>query len=162
MADLEALIELLETSKTPEEQALCRAAFRSILGGEPIGVDGLATALDFETDRVTTLLDELVAKGMLVTETDSGRVVGSWGLSLVPTAHRLRIRGRDLFTWCAVDALGIPVGLSEDARADSKCHRCGSPVCVELTDGQITRIDPVGIHLWLTGCQAGRSVVGFT
>jgi alkylmercury lyase len=160
--DLSVHKGLLESNKTAEEQALCRAAFRSILSGEPIGRDGLATALGFEVDRVAALLDGLAAKGMIVTESGSDRVVGSWGLSFVPTAHRLQIRGRELFAWCALDAVGIPAGLGEDASADSKCYMCASALRVELTAGQIKHAHPAGIHLWLTGWQAGRSLVGFT
>ena len=87
-------------------------------------------ATGFATEKAGALLDGLTERGLMVVEPDSGRVVGSWGLSSVPADHRLRIRGGELYTWCAEDAVGIPAGLGEDASIASHCHLCGAPVNV--------------------------------
>ena len=115
-----------------------------------------------ELSRKTPLGDLLVEQGLIVVEPDSGRVVGSWGLSLVPTDHRLHIQGRELHTWCALDAVGIPAGLGEDASVASRCHQCGAPVSVEMTAGQIACSEPADVQVWLVADQVGHSVVGFT
>ncbi|HEY3059929.1 MAG TPA: organomercurial lyase [Chloroflexota bacterium] len=49
------------------------------------------------------------------------------GFSLVPARqHRLAMRGRQFWTWCAIDAVGIPAGLGEDAgRAEWRDLRAG-------------------------------------
>jgi hypothetical protein len=87
-------------------------------------------ATGFALEKVGALLDGLTERGLVVVEPNSGRVVGSRGLSWVPTDHRLRIRGHTLYTWCAEDAVGIPAGLGEDASIASHCHLCGAPVNV--------------------------------
>jgi alkylmercury lyase len=162
MDELKRLLQLVGTDKTSDERAICKAAFDAILGGKSIDDVGLVAATDFTQDQVSTLLTGLISRGLVVIEPDGGRIVGSWGLSLVPTTHRLRIRGRELYTWCAMDAVGIPAGLAEDASITSVCHQCGAAVHAELTAGQVTHAEPPRLQLWLTGSQAGRSVVGFT
>ena len=113
-------------------------------------------------EKVDALVDGLTERGWMVVEPDSGRVVGSWGLSLVPTDHRLRIRKRGLYTWCALDAVGIPAGLGEDASIASHCYHCGAPVNVEMAAGQVIHAEPANVQVWRTAIRPGRSVVGFT
>jgi alkylmercury lyase len=160
--EMKRFLELIGSHMTTEEKAISEAAFHAILRGEPIDQTGLVAATGLVSDTVEALLEGLCNRGLTVVEPESGRVVGSWGLSLVPTTHRLRVRGREMFTWCAVDAVGIPAGLGERARITSRCHQCDSVVSVEMTAGHVTRAEPAGVQLWLTASQAGRSVVGFT
>lgn len=108
------------------------------------------------------MLDRLIRRGLVVVDQGSGRVVGSWGLSSAPTEHRLRIRGRELYTWCAVDAVGVPAGLGEDATVTSHCSHCGAPVSITMIAGQVGRAEPAGVHVWVAPVEQARSVVGDT
>ncbi len=155
-------LEPIHSDMSADEQALRKAAFHAILAGEAIDRDGLVMATGFALEKVGTLLDGLTERGLVVVEPDSGRVVGSWGLSAVPTDHRLRIRGRELYTWCALDAVGIPAGLGEDASIGSHCHLCGVPVSIEMVAGQVAHAVPPDVRLWVMADVVGRSVVGFT
>lgn len=156
------IFKLIDTDISNDEQAIRRATFHAILGGETIDRAGLAVATGFMPEKVDALLDGLIERGLVVVEPDGGRVVGSWGLSLVPAGHRLRIRGRALYAWCAEDAIGIPAGLAEDANIISSCHQCGVPVNVEIAAGQMVRALPPDVRLWVTAGDVGRSVVGST
>jgi alkylmercury lyase len=156
------ILGLIDMDFSTEEQAIRRAAFHAILDGEAIDRAGLVVATGLMPEKVDALLDGLAGRGLVVVEPDSGRVVGSWGLSLVPADHRLRIRGRALYTWCAEDAVGIPAGLGEDASIISSCHQCGVLVNVEMAAGQVARAEPPDVRLWVTAGDVGRSVVGFT
>ncbi len=150
------------SEKTPDEHVVCRAALLALLDGEALGPAGLAAATSFAEERVQSLLDGLIERGLVVVEPASGRVVGSWGLSLLPTEHRLHIRGRQLYTWCALDAVGIPAALGEDANITSQCHHCGVPVNIEMALGRASHVEPSDVHIWWAAEQVGRSVVGFT
>ncbi len=156
------IFELIDIDISNDEQAIRRAAFHAILGGETIDRTGLVVATGLNTEKVDALLDRLTERGLVVVDPGSGRVVGSWGLSLVPTDHRLRIRGRAVYTWCAEDAIGIPAGLAEDANIISSCHRCGVVVNVEMAAGQVVRALPPDVRLWIISGDVGRSVVGST
>lgn len=163
MSETQRLLQLLGTDKTADEQRICEAAFYAILRGEAIDRAGLWTASDLAREKVDALIDGLIERGLVVVEPGSGRVVGSWGLSLVPTCHQLRIRERELYGWCAVDALGIPAGLGEDAVIISRCSQCDTPVNVKIVAGQISRVEPTDVQVWATASQVeGRSVAGFT
>jgi alkylmercury lyase len=154
--------KLIDSDISADEQAIRKAAFHAILAGKATDQAGLVVATGFASEKIGALLDGLTKRGLVVVEPDSGRVVGSWGLSSVPTDHRLRIRGRELYTWCAEDAVGIPAGLGEDASIASHCHLCGAPVSVKMVAGQVAQAMPSDVWLWVMADVAGRSVVGFT
>jgi hypothetical protein len=163
MSDEEKILELLETpDKTADEQLIIRRAFQAILSGEPVGQEGLVDVTGFPPDKVRGLLDALTRRGLVVLDSGDDHVVGSWGLSLVPTVHSVHMRGRQFFCWCAVDAAGIPSALEEDAAILSRCHLCGTTVNIELVAGHLQRAEPIDIHLWVATIQVGRSVAGFT
>ncbi len=162
MSEKQRILELIDSDMSTDEQAIRKAAFHAILAGEAIDRAGLVVATGFATEKVGALLDGLTERGLVVVEPDSGRVVGSWGLSSVPADHRLRIRGGELYTWCAEDAVGIPAGLGEDASIASHCHLCGAPVNVEMVAGEVAHAVPPDVRLWVTAGEVGRSMVGFT
>lgn len=162
MGEKQRNLKLIDSDMSADEQALRKAAFHAILTGEATDRAGLVVITGFASEEVGTLLDRLTARGLVVVEPDSGPVVGSWGLSSVPTDHRLRIRGRELYTWCAEDAVGIPAGLGEDASIVSHCRLCGVPVSIEMVAGQVAHAVPPDVRLWVMADVVGRSVVGFT
>ncbi len=162
MSRRQKLLDMICSRRTPEERAVCKAAFHAILDGYAIDQTGLASSTRLDPGKVDTVLSSLAARGLVVVEPGSGEVVGSWGLSLVPTNHRLRIRGRGLFTWCAIDAVGIPAGLGEDGAVESECHQCGEPVSIKMVAGQVRSVEPADVHIWVTPSQPARSVVGDT
>jgi alkylmercury lyase len=153
---------LFASDTTPEEHTLRKIAFQAILDGEPINRDGLVKTTIFTREKVEVLMEDLIKRGLVVVESESGRIVGCWGLSTEPTSHKLQIRGRKFYTWCAEDAVGIPAGLGEDASIVSKCHQCDNPVNIEMSAGQVVHAKPPDVLLWVTAIEVGRSVVGFT
>lgn len=162
MSRRQRLLELICSHRTPEEHAVCSAAFHAILGGAPAGRAELLSDTGLDPETVDAVLGRLIRRGLVVVDQGSGRVVGSWGLSLAPTEHRLRIRGRELYAWCAVDAVGVPAGLGEDATVTSQCRHCGAPVSIAMVAGQVGRAEPAGVHVWVAPIEQARSVVGDT
>lgn len=160
--EADRLNRLVSSRRTPEEQAVCTAAFLSILDGDAPDTAALSEAAGLDHETTGSVLAQLAERGLVVLESEGGRVIGSWGLSLVPTNHRLRIRGRDFHTWCALDAVGIPAGLREDASIVSQCHECGKPVLFDMVGGAVTRTEPDDVHLWVVPSEGARSVVGDT
>ena len=92
---------------------------------------------------------------------DNGRVVAAHGLSAVPARqHRLTLRGRSFWTWCAIDALGIPAGLGEDAVAETTCQLCGTVVRVEFKAGKVTNASHPAARVWDAERLEGRGTAG--
>jgi hypothetical protein len=59
----------------------------------------------------------------------------------VPTAYRVRARGRWWYANCAWDAFGVLAALGEDGRVESSCPDCGDPYAVEVEGGRPDRDD---------------------
>ncbi len=151
----------MEKVQASPERAVRRAAFRSILGGVRASARDLSSGTALPLEDVCRTLESLVAKGLVVLA-PTGEVVGSGGLSLVPTPHRLHIQGQQLYTWCAEDAVGIPAALGADAEVASACAFCGEPIAIEIQAGHLFRSAPAGVQLWLAAAEVGRSLVGCT
>jgi hypothetical protein len=117
-----------------EAGPLRRAAFDAIRIQHPLPARELAELSGLSPAVVAGLLERLDQAG-LVRQDDQQRVVGIAGLSLEPTAHRLRLDGTELFTWCAIDAVGIPAALRVDAQVVTRCWHCGTSIQLELACG---------------------------
>ncbi|MBI4317829.1 MAG: hypothetical protein HY675_05010 [Chloroflexi bacterium] len=156
-AQLKKMVE----SITADEKAVLLAAFDAILANSPASLQWLSERAGLAPDAVADATDNLVELGLLVRD-DAGVVVGSWGLTLVPTSHRLRMLGNSYYAWCAEDAVGIPAALKVDAAINSSCFRCGHKVAIELQRGEVVKAAPQGIRLWMAEAEVGRSIVGCT
>jgi hypothetical protein len=101
----------------------------------------------------------LIGRSMMLDA--SGRFVGAAGLSLVSARqHRLTLRGRQFWTWCAFDAIGIPAGLGEDALAETTCLQCGTPVRIEFEASETVRTSTAQARFWDAQRMEGRGTAG--
>jgi hypothetical protein len=82
---------------------------------------------------------------------DGDRVVGVAGLTLIATAHSLSLPDADMYTWCALDAVGIPAALGLTATVETRCAQCGERITVDVNDGAPTAAGPVTLF-----CPTGR------
>jgi alkylmercury lyase len=113
---------------TPSDsQALIRqVAFRLLLAhSEPIDLGPLATATGIDSVRLSLLLDELDGAGRIRRD-ESGRVIGSAGLSVIPDRHQIELDEGRFWTWCAYDILGIFGALGASGRALSPSPGAGT------------------------------------
>jgi alkylmercury lyase len=134
---------------------LTNAAFDAILDGKAPQLDDLVRASAASAGDV----DELLGCGVIVD--DTGHVVAAHGLSLVPARqHRLTLRGRQFWTWCAIDAIGIPAGLGEDAIAETTCHQCGTPIRLEFRAGVVVNTSHPAAQAWNAQRLSGASEAG--
>ena len=146
-------------SITADEKAVQLAAFDAILANTPASLQSLSRRTGLAPQAVADATKHLVELGFLVCD-DACLVVGSWGLTLVPTSHWLSMLGNSYYTWCAEDAVGIPAALKVDATITSSCFRCGQKVAIDLEHGEVVKAAPLGIRLWIAEAQVGRSIVG--
>ncbi|MGH9186009.1 MAG: organomercurial lyase [Acidimicrobiales bacterium] len=111
------------------------AGFAILRRGQPATAEQLTRSTGLDPARVRDALAAMVSAGAAELD-DDGRVVATGGLSLVPTRHELVLDGVALHTWCAYDALGIPVAAGVDARARSRCAHCGKLIEIGFQTGQ--------------------------
>lgn len=143
---LRAAWDQWEAARPPGERALTRAAFRVFVEGHTPTVAELAPVGGFSRGTLTVTLQTMVAQGLATVEGD--RITGIGGLSLVPAPHALQWKGRTYWTWCALDAIGIPAALGGSATVVSWVTPAGDAITLAFADGAWQNPDPtLGIRL---------------
>jgi alkylmercury lyase len=123
------------------ERRLSLALYRELAGGLPVTPQALAERVGASSEEVARRLNDWPA----VRRDELQRIVGYWGLTIVPTRHRMRVAGRELYAWCAWDTLFLPALLGVSAEVDSTCRATGAPV--RLTVGPDALEAPVPADL---------------
>lgn len=114
---------------------IAKEAFRILLSeAAPQSTAALAQRVGADRQIVEQVLGDLQRIGRA--EVDGDRLLGIYGLTLKATEHRLTLRGKTFFTWCAFDIVGIPAALGESTEIASACPQCHSPVRFAMTDGE--------------------------
>lgn len=133
--------ELARGARTSDGVERISPIFRTItqllLRARPVTVAEIAAATGRPEAEVSEALDSLAP----IERDAEGRVLGL-GLTLVPTPHRFRVEGRDLYTWCALDTLTFPSLLGVRAEVESPCQTTGTPVRITVTPDGISSVDP--------------------
>lgn len=70
--------------------------------------------------------------------------MGAWGMSVIEMPHRLRLDGRELYTWCAHDALWLPLGLGTRAEVESRCPTTGQEISLTVGPDGVRDPSPAG------------------
>jgi alkylmercury lyase len=117
-----------------EATSVRRAGFLALLQGQRLTLPELALRAGIDISCTGLALDRLAAAG-LVERDDAGEVSGVAGLSMTPTKHQILLDGRTLFTWCAIDAVGIPAALRANASVLTSCAHCGARIAFDMDQG---------------------------
>lgn len=135
----------------PEGRRLARSLMPLLARGFPVSPSVLAKVADLSPARVDSLL-----AGWWGARLDSdGRIIGAWGLDLFPTRHQLRVPDRDLFAWCAWDALTLPGLIGEEAEVTSLCPASGDDIRLRVAPQGLLDAEPEDARLALKVPAAG-------
>lgn len=89
---------------------------------------------DFDMD---TALKRLEEADLIVRDQVSGRILGAYPFSSVPTRHRVALdNGTSAFAMCAIDALGIPFMTGRDATVLSQDPGTGEEISVQIREAR--------------------------
>jgi alkylmercury lyase len=138
---LETIAERLSELLHCEQEDLCRPIVHQVTRGKPVAPATLQASVQVSQDE----LEQRLAKLPPDVEFDRvGNIVGL-GVTLVPTSHRFRIRGKLLYTWCAFDTVLFPPCLHAEAQVESTCPvTCKSITFVATPEGTILDLLPAG------------------
>lgn len=102
--------------------------------GRPLSPERIAAELQLTPDEVAALLrmGELDQDGNLV----------GLGLSLVPTPHSYQINGRQLYAWCAGDAIMFSIFLKANAAIESPDPISGDKIRLIATPEGVRDVEP--------------------
>lgn len=112
--------------------------------GEPVAIGQLARALGESIDATERLVRRS-ALAQFVHADEGGRIQGFWGLSVAPTHHRITVKGRALWTWCAYDSLFIPELLGNRAEVESRDPETGQLLRLTIAPSRVEAAEPTEI-----------------
>jgi alkylmercury lyase len=137
-ATLAAELAAATPTLSDAEQHVALNLYRLLAEGRSVDHEQLATRADLPPERVSQLLGEL--PGVYLDE--RGRVIGFWGLTIRPMAHRLIVNDRVLYAWCAWDTLFLPELIGKPAQVQSTCPTTGKPILLTVNDREVTDATP--------------------
>jgi alkylmercury lyase len=139
-AELDATLAAALPSISEEVKRLARRVARLLAEGEPLDTERIASVLGRPQPEVGAAIAALP----WVVRDDRDRVVGFWGLAVIETPHRLRVAGRDLYAFCAMDALYLPFLLGETIGIESTCPTTGQPITLTASPEGLADVSPAG------------------
>ena len=117
-----------ESRRAARETPIMRAVLRLFAdSGGPVSVSAVAGSLAKYPSAVTKAISTLNDDDLLVLCGDSIEL--AYPFSTLPTPFLIRrADGRERFTCCAIDALGMAPMLGEDVEVRTLCHHCDAPL----------------------------------
>ena len=119
-----------------EQRRIFGQTLQLLAKGYPVPPDDVAIRFQVPPDRVISTL-----RGFGAEFDKEGNIVGV-GLTLVPTPHVYKVDGRKLYTWCAVDALSLPVILKQNAEIESSDPVTGEKIHITVTPDRVEKVEP--------------------
>jgi alkylmercury lyase len=134
-----------------QEKEILRPLFRQIETGKSIWDTGLAERLHRTTGELEQALDASLA------ELDSGgRVAELFGITREPTAHRIDVDGKTLFSCCALVAHTVPAILGQAATVISADPVSGNKIRIRISaELELQDADPQASVGSLVDCEPG-------
>ena len=119
------------------DEVLHHALLHLLSRGRPVAIQAVAETLGWQEAEV----QERLAHVPDLERDLMGRIVG-WGLTLLPTPHRLQLQRKMLYTWCALDTLMYPVCLDLSAQGEAYCPITQQPIRFLVSPQQISDVQP--------------------
>lgn len=115
------------------------AMVRGIAEDGAVEPERFAELVGLEVSKAEELIAGLSAIGM---QSDgSGNIIGA-ALTTRETPHKVRVAGRELYAWCALDTLFIPGFLDETVEVESTCPTSGAAIRLTVSPDGIEACEP--------------------
>lgn len=118
--------------------------------GRSPALEDVRSRFDLESAQdAEALLADLERRGSIHRNAGDPFITHAYPFSNEPTQHRVRLEGGpEVYAMCAIDALGMPFMLKQDAEIASACEQCGGDIELRISNGEITRKAPGEIVVW--------------
>ncbi|MBL4752706.1 MAG: hypothetical protein JKY52_03770 [Flavobacteriales bacterium] len=143
--DMEESFTKLFEAVDKEKWPLFIQVQKQLLQGKPIDIETVAEILGASVEDTAQIVGQFG-------ETDQQeKVVAFAGVSIIPTPHSFKVHGKQLYTWCAADALIFPGFLDVTAEIASKDPINGEPITLTVEGKKIKAIEPENALVsWVT------------
>lgn len=123
-----------------DEERIAFAVHRLLAEGDPVPERSIAEATGLAPERITRALDGWPG---FVFRDERGDITGFFGLTREELSpHRLEVAARQLWAWCSVDTLFLPVVLGQEARIESVCATTGERVSAVVGPDGVREVSP--------------------
>lgn len=129
----------LEQAFNPDVARLTVELWRQIATGNPVLPEKVNTTA--ENLGVSREVAQSVIQKMCERDAN-GNIVGIAGLSQKKHPHRFRANGIKLSTWCALDALFLPIALKQSVQVESLCPETKQKIQLTITPNGVQGYDP--------------------
>lgn len=128
-----AILGKASGAPTAAVEAVQTFGLRALLGNQPTTAEQISIESHLSIEDVLAGIAGLARSGRI--EIDGDRIIGVGGLTASTTEHTLVLSEATMHTWCALDAIGIPVALGIDAEITTTCPQCTADLSVSVSDG---------------------------
>ena len=141
-----------------QEHAVRKAILTAFAdAGQGPSVEDLAHTLGLPLASVRAACRTLAAADLIIWQDDTACIMSAYPFSGVPTAHHVLLGGHTpCYAMCAIDALGMPFMLGQDARIRSTCFFCQTPVTVDIAAGMLQEASPSTLAVWHSELVSGH------
>lgn len=154
-AEVIDILKARQGAYTPESAALSRQILWLLAEGAPVTPERLATASGQPVEMIRSHFTMMRNCGCEFD--DQGALVGN-ALTLTPTPHHFRVKGRDLYAWCALDTLFLPSLIDQTAEITSTCAQIGTAIHLTVSPHGVEAVSPPETALSIViapGCTSG-------
>jgi alkylmercury lyase len=155
LAELTQILKPRQTVFAGASAKLARQILHLLAEGETVTPERLAEVSGQPVELIRMTFTSLQNCGCELNE--QGALVGD-ALTLTPTPHRFRVKGRDLYAWCALDTLFLPALIDRTAEVTSTCPQTGATMRLTVSPDCIEQVSPAETHLsiiFTPGCTSG-------
>ena len=143
-SELERLAKRLRASTVPthfaaDKARLLIAVWRRVAQGQPVvpeEVQQIAAHLQMSPETARAFINQISERD------ENGCIVGIFGLSQKAHPHQFVVNGKRFFTWCAWDALFLPVMLRQTAEIESVCPATKEKIKLTVSPQAVEQVEP--------------------
>ena len=97
--------------------------------------------------QMTSALQTLGAKDLLVLNIAGTDVVGAYPITTETTAHQLSIDNRKIYAMCALDAVSVAPMFATEVNITSHCHVSNEPIQIRMYGSDVIKSNPDGVMI---------------
>lgn len=129
-----------QTSECQKLAGDWRSVLRLLSAGQPLSAEQVAAMSGGSATRLLRILRRIP----IAEWSPDGLLVGL-GVTLRPTPQQLRVAGRNLYAWSALDPLLLTVVLGQPLLVRTSCRVTGQPIRLGLSPDSVLEADPYNV-----------------
>lgn len=126
---------------------LTDSILKIIAEGNPATAQAVSQQANLPLAEVEEAFEQIKKRGG---EFDGNDNLVGLALTLNPMPHRFRINGKELYTWCSLDAVFLPGLLETTAEVESTCPVTHQKIKLTITPEGVTEYSPSSTVLSIT------------